>query len=148
MASRIKDFKKNRQKLADLEEKLKRALADYDNLEKRILGQREALSNLAKIEILDKFIAVLDDLERAEKHLRNKGLSMAVSQFRAVLTSEGVREVKAKGEIFDPETMDCVGMVEGEKNLVINPVQKGYLLNGRVIRPAKVEVGQGKKMIS
>jgi molecular chaperone GrpE len=136
---------RTKQKIVELETKLKRVLADYDNLEKRVIAQKQELVGLARVEILDKFVSVLDDLERAEKHLKNKGLVLAINQFRAVLTSEGVEEIEAEGRVFDPEAMDCVGMVKGQKNKVINIIQKGYLLNGRVIRPAKVEVGRGGK---
>jgi molecular chaperone GrpE len=132
------------QKIDSLEAKLKRALADYDNLEKRVLARRAQLVNSARIEILDKLIGALDDLERAEEHLKNRGLTMAMNQFRAVLKSEGVEEIKALGEEFDPQLMDCAAMVKGEKNKVIEVTQKGYQLNGQVIRPAEVEVGSGK----
>jgi molecular chaperone GrpE len=127
----------------DLKAKLARALADYDNLEKRVLAQRQEFVKFAKAEVLDKLISVLDDLERAEAHLKNKGLSLAVDQFRAVLASEGIEEIEAQNKKFDPEEMDCVAMVVGKKNQAINVVQKGYRLKGKVIRPAEVEVGQG-----
>ena len=146
MASDKKNSKKDKLKsLIDLECKLKRALADYDNLEKRIIAQKQSLVGEARMEILDKFTAVLDDLERAEEHLNNQGLTLAVSQFRQVLISEGVKEIEAKDKEFDPNLMDCVSMVKGSKNKVIKVAQKGYLLNDKVIRPAKVEVGSGKK---
>jgi len=132
-------------RLLDLGAKLKRALADYDNLEKRIAQEKQKFIEFTRAEILDKFIAVLDDLDRAEKHLKDRGLSLATSQFRAVLTSEGVKKIEAKGRVFDPEKMDCVAIVEGKKNRIINVVQEGYLLRGKVIRPARVEVGKGKK---
>ncbi|HUW21279.1 MAG TPA: nucleotide exchange factor GrpE [Candidatus Bathyarchaeia archaeon] len=132
------------QRVVVLEEKLKRALADYDNLGKRVLAEKQQFIKFAKAEVLDKFIAVLDDLERAEAYLKNEGLSLATAQFRAVLNSEGVKCIEVKGKVFDPEKMDCVTMVEGPKNRVVNVVQKGYLLNDKVIRPVKVEVGRGK----
>lgn len=137
--------KELKQKLCVLEDKLKRAVADYDNLEKRVLLKREEYVTLARIEILDKLIGVLDDLERAETHLKDRGLSMAMNQLRAVLTSEGVEEVAAEGKAFDPERMDCVAITRGKKNRVMKVCQKGYLLKGIVIRPEKVEVGSGRR---
>lgn len=131
----------------ELEAKLKRALADYDNLEKRVLAYRQDLADSARIEIIDKFLAVLDDLERAEDHLKNKGLSLALNQFRAVLQSEGVAEIQAQGKTFDPEKMDCVSLVKGKKNKVVKIIQKGFILKDKVIRPAKVEVGKGVKNV-
>jgi len=132
-----------REKIASLEEQLKRAVADYCNLESRInkeawLFKREVLARL-----VDKLLFVLDDLERAEKHLGDKGLTMAVKQFKQALVSEKVEEIKTNGVKFDPEKMDCVAMAKGPKNRVVKTVLKGYTLNGEIIRPARVKVGQG-----
>ena len=131
---------------SDLKEKLARALADYDNLEKRVAAGRREWAGLAKIGIFDKLLPILDDLERAETFLKNEGLRLAMDQFRSLLTSESVVEVDARpGTKFDPEKMDCVALVPGKKNHVGLLVQKGYSLGERVIRPAKVEVGAGTK---
>ena len=70
---------------------------------------------------------------------------MSVNQFEEVLASEGVEEIKTKGVKFNPETMDCVEMGKGKKNLVVKTLLKGYTLDGIVVRPAKVRVGQGGK---
>ncbi len=99
-----------------LEAKLKRALADYDNLEKRVAVQRRGLIEFARLEIFDKFVAVLDDLERAEKSINDKGLSLVANQFRGVFESEGVKTISPEGKVFDPEKMDCVGICAGSKN--------------------------------
>lgn len=134
-----------KEQLADLENKWKRALADYANLEKRIDQEKQAFVKYANASLLDKLLAVLDDLERAEAHLKNKGLALALDQFRSVLKTEGIEEIKVKEQNFDPQTMDCVEMIKGEKNKVIKVTQKGYLLNNKVLRPAKVMVGKGGK---
>ena len=139
-----KKTKRVEEKLEDFENRLKRALADYDNLEKRVEREKEEFVKLANAQILDKLLPVLDDLELCEKHLKNKGVSLIVDQFREVLESEGLEEIKASGEKFDPETMDCVEIVSGPKDKVVEVALKGYLLNNKVIRPAKVKVGQGK----
>jgi molecular chaperone GrpE len=132
------------EKLEDFENRLRRALADYANLEKRVEREKEDFVKLANAQLVDKLLPVLDDLELCEKHLKNKGVSLVGGQFREVLESEGLEEIKASDEKFDPETMDCVEIVAGPKNRVVEVVLKGYLLNDRIIRPAKVKVGQGK----
>ncbi len=132
-------------KTEDLENRLKRALADYANLEKRIVREKEAFVKFANAQLLDKLFLVLNDLERCQKHLKNKGLSLANDQFKEVLASEGVEEIKVLGRKFDPETMDATEMTVGPKNKVVEVVLKGYYLNDKVLRPAKVKVGQGKK---
>lgn len=132
------------ERVKDLENKLKRTLADYDNLEKRILAERADFVKCSNASLIDKLLGVLDDLERAEEHLKDKGLSLAVSQFRRALGTEEVEEIKALGEKFDPELMDCVEITKGPENKVVEVCLKGYKLGGKVLRPAKVKVGKGK----
>jgi len=132
------------QQITDLINKWKRALADYANLEKRVQLEKEAFIKFSSAGLIDKLLAVLDDLERAEKHLKNKGLTLAVNQFRSVLKTEGAEEIEALNTRFDPNSMDCVEMVKGKKNMVIELIQKGYLLNNKILRPAKVKVGKGE----
>jgi len=140
-----KKAKKNEKGLEDFENRLKRALADYANLEKRIAREKEEFVKLATAQLLDKLLSVLDDLELCEEHVKNKGISLVGERFREVLESEGVEEIKALGKKFDPETMDAVEIIPGPKNKVMEIVLKGYFLNDKVLRPAKVKVGQGKK---
>ena len=137
-------FKDLQKKVAELEDNWKRALADYQNLENRIKDQKKTFVRLANMSLIDKLLGVLDDLDRALEHIKDKGLKLVREQFIEVLVSEGVKEIEVEGKHFDPETMDCVEMVPGPKNQVIKAQLKGYSLNDHVIRPAKVEVGMGK----
>jgi molecular chaperone GrpE len=140
----IKRKKLNKKdQLLDLESKWKRAVADYRNLERRIEQGKAEMVKFANASLLDKLLAVLDDLERAEAHLKDKGLTMAVNQFRQVLKTEEVEEIKALNEAFEPESMDCVEICQGPENVVVEVCQKGYRLAGKVLRPAKVRVGKG-----
>lgn len=136
----IEELRKN---LADIEDKLKRALADYQNLEKRHFLRQEENALASKISLIDKFLPVLDDLERANEHLKDKGIELIIERFKKVLESESVEEIQTKDQEFNPETMDCCEVVEGEKNKVIDCVLKGYMLEGKLIRSAKVKVGKG-----
>jgi len=131
------------EKLVKLEEQLRRALADYDNFSKRVEGKRGEWEEMAAARVIDKLLDVYDDLCRAEKHLKDHGLTMAVNQFWAALESEGTAKIKTDGEDFNPETMDCVQVVEGGENKVTETITCGYRLKGKVIRPAKVKVGKG-----
>jgi molecular chaperone GrpE len=137
--------KKVEGKLEDFENRLKRALADYANLEKRVVREKEDFVKLASAQLIDKLLPVLDDLGLCKEHLKDKGISLIYNRFQEVLESEGLEEIKASDEKFDPETMDCVELVSGPKNKVVEVVLKGYFLNGKVLRPAKVRVGQGDK---
>ena len=142
MSKQIKDLQIQ---VCDLENKWKRAVADYCNLEKRIGEERVDFVKYANAKLVDKFLPVLDDLERAVGHFKEKGLGLILNQFKGVLNSEGVEEIKAEGEVFDPLKMDCIEMGKGPKNQVIEVIQKGYSYQGKVLRPAKVRVGKGEK---
>ena len=131
------------QRVGELEALWKRALADYQNLEKRMVGERTRFVKLANVGLLDKFLPILDDLTLANQHLSDKGVEMVIKQFYSVLDSEGVKEIKAKGEEFDPETMDCVEMVPGKANLVVEVTKNGFKSDDTIIRPAQVKVGSG-----
>jgi len=128
-------------KATSLENDLRRALADYANLEKRVNREKAAFAKFANAVLIEKVLAALDGLERAEKHLQDKGLSLALGQLKTALLSEGVEEIEVKGKEFNVNEMDCVEVIEGKKNRVAEIVNKGYKLNGRVLRPAKVKIG-------
>ena len=125
-----------------LSENLKRSVADYQNLEKRIEVQRQVFITLALSSIFDKILASLDDLHIVNKHLKDKGLSMSLQKLESVLESEGLQEIEAEGLSFNPQTMDCVDTTDKvKKDIVFEVKNKGYKFNGQVIRPAHVVVG-------
>jgi len=130
--------------IEDLENRFKRALADYQNLEKRQASQKQDFIKFANESLLDKLLPLIDDLERAQNHLNDSGLSMILNQFLQILSSEGIAPIKTDNQPFDPKSMDCVEVVPGKKDHVINTVTKGYLYHDRILRPARVEVGSGQ----
>jgi len=129
----------------ELENLLKRALADYQNLKKRVDQDKKDFVKFATASVLDKFLSVLDDLERTQNHLKNDGLKLSIDQFKKVLSSEGVEEIKVLNTPFDPNTSDCTELIKGKKNKIIEIVKKGYTLHGKVLQPAQVKVGKGEK---
>lgn len=131
--------------LIDLEEKLRRTLADYQNQSRRYQSRQSEVVLFANQKLLDKLLPILDSLEVAQSHLKNKGLNLIIDQFYQVLNSEGVKPIKTDNQPFNPETMDCTAVVDGDKNIVITTISSGYTYHDRVLRPAKVEVGSGKK---
>jgi len=133
-------------KIQELQDKLARSLADYSNLEKRVDSQRQMFVTLATVSIISKMVDVLDDLYLTQKHLQDEGLQMTIDKFLGVLKTEGLEEIKAENQNFDPNSMECVTTTEGEDNTVISVHKKGYTLNGQVIRPSQVIVG--KKIIN
>ena len=125
------------------DEKYLRALADYQNLEKRVALDRLNLIKYTNAMLLTKLIPVLDDLERAQSHLNDPGLTQILLQFTKLLDTEGVKVIDPAGSLFDPSSMDCAEVVEGEKDKVVATQLKGYLYQDRVLRPARVTVGNG-----
>lgn len=130
-----------REQLSELEAKWKRALADYQNLEKRTAAEKNQFIKFANITLIIKLLTILDNLERAYTHVKDQGLEMVLNQFRQVLKEEGVEEIQAAGKDFDPQHMECVDKKVGQNNKVVEMIQKGYTVHGQVVRPAKVVVG-------
>ena len=128
-------------KSKQLEEQLKRALADYQNLERRVEEERKLLGQLASAILIERFLPVLDNLENAQKHLKDQGLEMVIKQFRDVLTTEDVEEIVAAGSKFDPNLHEATSVVEGQNDgMIAKVIRKGYKINNKVIRPAQVVV--------
>ena len=92
-------------------------------------------------------IDVLDNFNLAQKHLNDPGLKMAIDKFDSVLKSEGLEEISAENQEFDPQFMECIEVVEGKTNFIIDVKKIGYKLNGHVIRPAQVSVGKSNDQI-
>jgi molecular chaperone GrpE len=134
------------QKINDLENKWKRALADYANLERRVEREKEEWADLINAGLILKLLEVLDELELALKHQPNKGVELTLAKLVRVLADQGVREIQGiLGEEFRAEAMEAVEVVPGAKGKVAEVVAKGYTINGKVLRPAKVKVGGGQK---
>lgn len=129
--------------LTEVEAKWKRALADYQNLEKRTANNQSLYVKLASVTLIEKLLPILDDLKRAAKHINDEGLHMVLKQFQTLLKSEGVTTINAQAQTFDPQLMECVEMVAGEANTVAEVLEDGYQIGDTVIRPAKVKVGKG-----
>ncbi|PJA21178.1 nucleotide exchange factor GrpE [Candidatus Beckwithbacteria bacterium CG_4_10_14_0_2_um_filter_47_25] len=132
--------KKNRQPQDD---QLKRALADYQNLTKRVEAERLEFVKYVLEQFLAKLLPVVDALEAASTHLKDQGLGLALQQLKTVLAEEGVKEMSLINQPFDPKTAECVEIIPGKKDQVVSVTQKGYLLNDKVLRPARVKVGKG-----
>ncbi|MDO8429622.1 MAG: nucleotide exchange factor GrpE [Candidatus Daviesbacteria bacterium] len=137
------------ERVKGLEDQLKRAVADYQNLEKRVAEGRSELSSWATGELLKKMLPILDHLEKAVAGMSQedrksgwaKGVEMAVKNFKETLKSEGLEEIKVEGK-FNPSLHEAVDMKDGEDGEVLEVAETGYNLNGKILRPAKVIVGR------
>jgi len=135
----------------------KRAKADFLNYKKEENERLQAVAEYARRELLRKILRILDNLARAEREIAEeqkddkfvKGFLQIVSQWREFLKSEGIEEIETVGTPFNPELHEAVEEVAGdpatgseqrESGMVAEEVEKGYMVQGRLLRPAKVKV--------
>lgn len=124
------------------EEKYKRALADYQNLERQVADANLRMVKLATKEFVESLVGPYVHLKMAASHLHDKGLEMVLRQFQQVFEAQGLEEINPVDQEFDAETMEAIETKEGKENVVLEVAQEGYRLNGIVIKPAKVIVGK------
>lgn len=151
-------FKKDSKETAELEKvkaekeelqnKVLRQMAEFDNFKKRTAKEKDELFNFAKASCMESVLGVIDNFERALDTACSdaefkKGVEMIFAQFSEVLTKLGVEEISAHNQPFDPEYHNAVNQIEDEnfgENTVCQVLQKGYKLGDRVIRHAMVIV--------
>jgi len=122
---------------------LKRVLADYTNLEKRVAAERDVIVKLALVQVISKFLPTLDNLDQAAKHTKDGGILMVAEQFRQVLESEGIRQIGAIGDKFDPKFHQAVEVVEGkDDDKIVEVLAPGFIIDDQIIRPARVKVAK------
>lgn len=124
-----------------LENQLKRALADYQNLERRVADQKANWIMSANKDLILRLLPGLDNLLLADKHTQDEGVKIAIKHFMEILESDGVEKIKTENADFDPNLMEAISTTEGDEGKVVEEVKTGYTLNGDVIRAAQVVVG-------
>ncbi len=129
-----------REKIDELTNNWKRALADYQNLLKRSEKEKIEFALYANSSLILKLLFVLDYLQKVQSYLQDEGLALAIKEFEKVLTEEGLKEIEALNKPFDPNLMEAVETVEGNEEKVIEVLGRGYLLKDKLLRPAKVKV--------
>ncbi|OGM87797.1 nucleotide exchange factor GrpE [Candidatus Woesebacteria bacterium RIFOXYD1_FULL_41_28] len=143
--SKKKDGDKVYKELEVLKSMLARALADYDNLSKRVERERGVLSKIASLGILTRLLPVLDNLESAQDHLQDTGLAISIGEFKKILNEEGLLEIVPKvGEEFNEDTMEAIEVVAGARDNIISGVTlNGWKFkDGQAVRHAKVKVSK------
>lgn len=133
------------EKVKELENSWKRALADYQNLQKRTLEEKDSMLSYVSYSLVSRILPIYSNLELIANHLNDDGINLVLKDFKNFLKEEGVSEVEVLGKDFDPSIMEAIEMVPGENGKVVEIIQKGYLLKSKIIRPARVKVGNGQK---
>lgn len=149
-----KKEKSDKEKLAELQDKYIRLTAEYDNYRKRTLKEKMELTKSAGEDILKGLLPIMDDFERALQSIDEAGDIQAVkdgvhliyNKFKDFLNQQGIKEIEAQDKDFDTDKHEAVSKVpaqsEDMKGKVVDVVQKGYYLNDKVLRFAKVVVGE------
>jgi len=139
-------------RLEEANNKFLRLFSEFDNFRKRTSKERIELTKTATSDIITAMLPVLDDLERAAQlsvvdngsEATKEGIVLILNKLKSILRQKGVEEITALGEPFDTDFHEAVTHVpaedEGSKGKVIDELQKGYLLNGKVIRFSRVVV--------
>ena len=132
----------------ELDDRYKRILAEFENFKKRSAKEREGLYNSILSDVIEVILPVVDNLENAAKvetkdESYKQGVELVLKQFKDVLSSKGIEEIKTIGETFDPSLHEAVSSVQddtkGEKEIV-QEYRKGYKIGNRVIRHSMVVV--------
>lgn len=140
-ATSNKEIEALESRLEESENKYKRALADYQNLQKRAQDERLDLIRSANKDLLLRILSVLDTLLLAQLHTQDKNLEVSINHFMDILKSEGVTKIETIGKEFDPMVMEAITTAEGEEGKVVAEVRAGFMLNEKLLRAAQVTVG-------
>lgn len=120
-----------------------RALADYQNLEKRGIAIREEEAKFAARNIILKLLSILDILEKVDKNHDDQGIKLALKMFYKFLDEEKISKIEPIGKKFDPTVMECIEVMGSPKDdLVSEEVRTGYRMHDQVLRVAQVKVGK------
>lgn len=132
-------------------QRLLRVQADFDNFRRRARAEKEDFAKYASLKLIEQLLPIVDNFDRAlasSKETKDfdalaKGLDMTYRGMDQLLTAEGLKPIEAVGQPFNPEFHQAVMQVESdehEEGIVVEELQKGYILKDKVIRPAMVKV--------
>lgn len=137
--------KKLKEEIASYDLRLKRALADYDNLQKRVAQEKQLWVAQANLKLIQELLPVLDLLKKAQDSLGDPGLKMVVSEFDQLLKRHNLEAYGSSGDNFDPNLHEVVDIaVGGKPGEIAEVLTSGFKIGDQVVRPAKVRVYHDK----
>lgn len=146
---KVKESKSGKKvEVEELKKQLARALADYDNLQKRVSEKKEEEEKIASFKIMVKLLPLYDMLVQAQVHLQDSGLAITIKELETIFAEEGILRIGSKtGDIFNEEEQEAVETLEGgKKGMIAQSLLTGWKYeNGFIIRPEKVKVYKGGK---
>src|SRR3989339_1583322 len=130
-----------KEQVDEFKNKYLRAMADYQNLEKRVGDERFELMKMANKNLLIKILPFLDNLEKAEMFIKDPGLKISKDHFIQILKETGLVEMNLLNKDFDPNFAEAIDIVAGkEDNKIVEILKKGYMFEDKIIRIAQVKV--------
>ena len=149
-----KELDEANEKIAMLEDRYLRQIAEFDNYRKRTMKEKAELIKNGGERTIEAILPVLDDFERALNNMAKdenaaeamKGVELIYNKFIGILKQNGLQKIETEGADFDTDYHEAIAMVpafeESQKGKVLDCIQSGYMLNDKVIRHAKVAVGE------
>jgi molecular chaperone GrpE len=147
-------LKDTEQKLEEMTELGRRAIADMENMKRRAEEDRSRMALFANINLIKQLLPILDNFKRAQAHTPQNlpeeanewlnGVTQTFNQLQQALSQTGIQEIEAEGKPFDPNFHEAVTQDKGPRDQVLEVLEPGYILGDHVIRPAKVKVGMGE----
>lgn len=138
------ELEKVKEELEQMTEMAKRTMADMQNYRRRQEEERKAWMFMSNASLIKDLLPILDNLERAKEHISDPGLEMCINQLKNLLQNNGVKQIESLGKPFNPDHHEAIAEGPGEKSIITEEFEKGYMLGDRIIRHAKVKVGNGK----
>lgn len=130
-------------KIAELEDQLKRAVADYRNLERRSSEERSEAIKFANKSLIESLLPALDTLFLAGIYTKDESVKLTIARILEVLKENGIEKINTFDAQYNAQLMEAVEAIEGEKDKVIEEMRPGFTVYGKLIRPAQVKVGIG-----
>jgi molecular chaperone GrpE len=154
--SELEDLRKQASADSEYHDKMLRTMADMENLRKKLDRDRKDYINYANREMISELLPVLDNFDRALKSVEKteesapylQGVEMIYKQLEELLKKQGLEEIKALGEPFNPHLYEAVQTEETDscpEDTILDVILKGYLFRGNMLRPAAVKVSREKK---
>ncbi len=137
-----KSDKQFENRIAELEEQLKRAVADYRNLERRNIEERADAVKFANRQLVESLLPAFDILMLAEKYTTDENIKLTAAKILEVLKENGIEKVATVGAKYNADTMEAIDVEDENSDTVLEELRPGFTLRGKLIRAAQVKVGK------
>lgn len=140
--------------LSQMTETAKRTMADFQNYKRRVEEEKKSLVLMANADLIKNLLPIFDNFKRAKLHAPKdaneetlkwlEGIGMSITQLEKLLQDFGVKKIESLGQKFNPDFHEALAQGKGEKDIVLEELESGYTLSDKVLRHAKVKVGNGE----